>query len=235
MNRIFYSITFLIKNYYRSTLLILEWLILGIFMGIIFDPRYLPYTAEYVILAKSIFLIILGVVISYRFTNTQYKSQLSVILNRMSRIQYYIISVFSSFVFVIGFSILLDFYLVLIIKTDLYILLNYQMLISSFFMLVMTALIVHISSIYIIENILFRFLTPVIIGLSAIPNWYSELPISWSFKLCSYLLPPIGLNITGLLQNKFSIGLLFYSFFYSFAVLFFGIFLFKKRSFSDLR
>lgn len=234
MPRFFYASIFLLKNYQRNTLFIWEWLIFGIFIGIIFDPRFVPYTTEYVILAKSIFLVIIAVVISFRFTKTQYKSQLSVILNRISRVDYYIISVFSSLGLAVMFSILLDLYLFLIIKTDLKVLLNYQLLLSNFLILVMSVLVAHIFSAYITKNILFRFLVSVVIGLGATPNWFSNLPFTWVFQSSSYLLPPIGLNIINLLENKFSVGLISYSFLYCLAVFFFGIFLFKKRSLSDL-
>lgn len=235
MSRFYYLVTFLLKNYQRATNLIIEGFCTAIVAGIIFDPRYRPYTDEYVLLAKSIFLIVFGVLVSYRLSKVHYTGQISMLLSRVTRQQYYLASIVSTMLVVIFFSLLLDIYLLVIIQIRPSLLFGLTMLMAGFFDLVLGVLVAHMFTIYIVKDLWLRLLAPVIIGLGALPGWYSGLPLEKLFQFISYIFPPLHTITTHLMQNNFHILTVVYPAVYSGLVLILGIKLFMSRSLTNLQ
>lgn len=235
MSRFYYLVTFLLKNYQRATNLIIEGFCTAIVAGIIFDPRYRPYTDEYVLLAKSIFLIVFGVLVSYRLSKVHYTGQISMLLSRVSRTQYYLASIVSSMLIVLFFSLALDIYLLTVIHIRPALLFGLTMLIAGFFNLLLGVLVAHMFTIYIVKDLWIRLLAPVIIGLGALPGWYSGLPLEKFLQFISYIFPPLHTVLIELLHGSFNLSTVLYPALYSGLALFLGIKLFESRSLTNLQ
>lgn len=234
MNRYVYGMIFLIKNYWRQTHLILEWVLLGIWVGIIFDPNYAPYSSDYVLMMKNIFYIILGVVLSIRFIKITYQEPLAVVLNRLSRVEYYLISALTCLITTLGIGQLLNVYLMLVVRTDPGVILNGINNSGHLLVLGVTVLTTHLFSNYIFQSYTYRSLLLIVLGLGAIPNWYETLPGEVFLQWIAFLFPPLGVMTTHLMTGITSFGDVLYLSIYGVVVLVIGAYLFCKRSLSDL-
>ena len=235
MSRFYQLVLFILKNYKRASNLILEALLTAIVAGLIFDPRWKPYTDQYVIMGKSIFLMVLGTAISYRLSRVNYTGQISMLLSRVSRKTYYLASGVSSILVAVLFSAILDAYLMLVVDVRPTLLVGVPMLLSSFFNLVLSVAIIHIFSIYIIKDQMVRLLGPVVLSLGALPGWYSGLPLEQVFHFLAYLLPPLHANLTGLMNGQVSFLSYLYLGLYSIFSIALGMYLFERRSLTNLQ
>lgn len=234
MSRYVYGMIFLLKNYWRKTHLILEWVLLGIWIGIIFDHSFAPYSSGYVLMMKNLFYIILGTVISIGFIKTTYREPLTVVLNRLSRKEHYLLSVFTCVITTLGIGLLLNIYLVLVVRIDFLVILNGINIVSHFLVLATTVLIAHLFSNYIFQSYTYRILLIIALGLGTVPNWYEVLPGEALWKWVAYLFPPLGVMTTHLMAGIASFGDLLYLLVYGVVVLVIGVNLFCHRSLSDL-
>ena len=234
MSRFLTLVKFLIANYRRNTHLIVEWVLTAISLGVVFDPRWAPYTGENIILGKSLLLIILGVVISFRLIKNQYNRHISVLLNRVTRSSYYLASIVSSFIIVIFFGVVIDLYMLLALGANPTTLFNIHFVLISSFNILVTVSVVHLFSSYIFRDRSLKILGPIILGLGSIPDWYRVLPGKSIFKIISYAFPPLGHNLKMIMELDLGYGRLIYLIIYMGVLITIGTKLFENRSFNDL-
>lgn len=234
MRRFIYLISFMMKNYWRALHGILEAVVLGAFMGIIFDPRWRPYTNDYVVLGKHIFLLIIGVVVSFRISRLHYAGQLTVLLSRISRKGYYLASIIVSTVITLLFGLCLDLDLLTIVQVQPGVLFNLPMVLGSILNALLVVSVTHLFTIYLVKNDLARLLAVVVVGLGAMPDWYTGLPIEGLGTFLTFLFPPISPIIDGLMQQSPGAGWLLYASVYSVLIIGVGMNLFGRRSLTNL-
>lgn len=235
MKRLVYLVRFLLTYYWRTTRLALEAVIFaGVFIGVIFDWRWAPYSYEYVVMARSIFLLIFGTLVTFRLSKVQYSGQLTVLLTRVSRQGFYLASVLATLVVVGFFTLLLDMYLVAAAQVELTVLFGLPTLAVSVFTVLLTVGLTHLFSVYLVPNMLTRLLAPVFVGICAMPDWYNNLPGEALWRMIAQVFPPIGRNIVGLLQQDVNVWMVGFAGVYGLLLVGIGIKLFERKSLTNL-
>lgn len=234
MRRLIYLVSFMMKNYWRSVHGILEAVILGVFAGIIFDPRWAPYSHDYVVLAKQIFLLIIGVAVSFRMSRVHYAGQLTVLLSRVSRREYYLASVTVSTLIAALCGLFLDLDLLVLVRVQPGTLFCLPMILGSLCNLILAVAVTHLFTIYLVKNDFARLLAVVVIGLGAMPNWYSGLPMEGVWRYLADLLPPMSGIMDGLMRQNLRFGWFVYAGIYGLLMIGMGIYWFEKRSLTNL-
>jgi hypothetical protein len=224
----------MMKNYWRSLHGIMEAVILGIFMGIIFDPRWAPYSQDYVVLGTHIFLLIIGVLVSFRLSRIHYAGSLTVLLSRISRKGYYLASITVSTLITLFFGLCLNLELLMLVRVQPAVLFNWPMIFGSLLIIIMVVAVTHLFTIYIVKNDLTRLLAVVIVGLGAMPDWYMGLPAEGVWRFVTYLFPPMSGIINGLMQQGVGVGWWIYAGLYSLLIIGGGVYLFGRRSLTNL-
>mgnify|MGYP006297581563 CR=1 FL=1 len=234
MNRMIYLVIFLIKNYWRKTNFIFQFLIFAIVCGYFIDPRYAPYSHNFIILIKNFLLIIIALITTFQMNKINYDRSIYVLLNRVKRKLYYISTAISAFVIVLGFSILLDVYVLIFSGLSFYNLFTFSLIFYSIINISLTIMVINMFSVYTVAG-RYQIVGLIVIGFGLIPKWYKDLPFEKILYYLKYVIPPIGNNIL-IQQNKtfFSWSLLL-SFLYLLIVYIVGVNLFKKRNLSDLK
>lgn len=234
MIRRIYLVVFLIKNYWRKTNFIFQFLIFAIVCGYFIDPRYAPYSYDFIILIKNFLLIIIALLTTFQMNKINYNRSIYVILNRMKRKYYYISNVISAFIIVLGFSILLDIYVWIFADLSFY---NFSYIVLNFYSIInifLTIMVINMFSVYTMAG-RYQIIGLIMVGFGLIPRWYEKLPFEKILYYLKYVLPPLGNNIL-IQQSKsyFSWNLLL-SFLYLLIVYIIGVKLFEKRNLSDLK
>ncbi len=234
MNRMIYLVIFLIKNYWRKTNFIFQFLIYAIVCGYFIDPRYAPYSHNFIILIKNFLLIIIALITTFQMNKINYDRSIYVLLNRVKRKFYYISTVISAFIIVLGFSILLDIYVLIFSGLSFFNLFTFSLIFYSIINISLTIMVINMLSVYTVAG-RYQVVGLIMVGFGLIPKWYENLPFEKILYYLKYVLPPIGNNIL-IQQSKtfFSWSLLF-SFLYLLIVYYIGVNSFEKRNLSDLK
>ena len=200
VNRLIYLVFFLIKNYWRKTNFLFQFLIFAIVCGYFIDPRYAPYSHNFVILIKNFLLIIIALITTYQMNKINYNRTIYVLLNRVKRKFYYTSTAISVFIIVLGFSILLDIYVLIFAGLSFHKFFTFALVIYSIINISLAIMVINMFSVYTVAG-RYQVIGLIMIGFGLIPKWYKNLPFEKIFYYLKYLLPPIGNNI--LIQQIF--------------------------------
>ena len=233
VNRLIYLVFFLIKNYWRKTNFLFQFLIFAIVCGYFIDPRYAPYSYDYIILIKNFLLIIIVLITTYQMNKINYNRTIYVLLNRVKRKLYYISAAFSAFIIVLGFSILLDIYVLIFAGLSFFDFFTITVVFYNIINITLAIMVINMFSVYTVAG-RYQVIGLIMIGFGLIPKWYENLPFEKILYYLRYLLPPIGNNILTQQRNSFFSWNLILSFLYLLIVYIIGVYLFKKRNLSDL-
>ena len=234
MFRLIYLISFLIKNYWRKTHFVIQFFILAVVSGYLFDPRYAPYSYQYIVLVKNITMIIISYLTVYQLNKKSYNRSIYVLLNRVKRSWYYLGSVFSSAIIVLFLSLLLDIYILIFTGLSFFDLFNLSLIFYSISNILLTILIANLFSLYTIMG-KYQVIGFLLIGFGSIPDWYVSLPLEKTFYYLSYLLPSLGKNILLQQEKIFLSWTMFWSLIYMIFILIIGIRRFNRRNLVDLK
>ena len=234
VNRMMYLVVFLIKNYWRKTNFIFQFLIFAIVCGYFIDPRYSPYSHDFIILTKNSLLIIITLITTYQMNKINYNRTIYVLLNRVKRKFYYTSVAISVFIIVLGFSILLDIYILIFAGISLQNFFTFTLVIYSIINISLAIMVINMFSVYTVAEG-YQVIGIIMIGFGLIPKWYENLPFEKILYYLSYLLPPIGNNILIQQNNSFLSWNLLLSFLYLLIIYIVGVNLFETRNLTDLK
>ncbi len=233
MVRMVYLLLFLIKNYWRRTHFILQFFTIALFCGYLLDYRYAPYSYDYVVLVKNIALIIVALITTFQLNKINYDRSIYVLLNRVTRRDFYLVSIFSSFTITLGFSLMMDLYILIVSGLTFSEFFTASLIIFSLLNVVLTIMTYNLFSVYTTGN-KFQIVGLLVIGFGAIPGWYKNLPFERVLYYFNFILPPLGNNIVLQQNNLFLSWNLLRTIIYLLITSLLGIKLFSERNLSDL-
>lgn len=234
MNRILYLIFFIIKNYWRKNNFIFQFLVFTVVCGYFMDPRYAPYNYDFIVLVKNLLLVFISFITIFQMNKINYNRSIYVLLNRVKRKFYYIANSISAFIIVLGFSILLDIYMLLFAGISFDDVFTFSLLFYSILNIFLTIMVLNMFSVYTVKK-RYQIIGLIIIGFGLIPEWYHNLPLEKILYYLNYLFPPIGSNILIQQSKVFYDWNLLLSFLYLIISYNIGKYLFENRNLSDLK
>ncbi|HLV08732.1 MAG TPA: hypothetical protein VKY40_00840 [Halanaerobiales bacterium] len=234
MSRMVYLVIFLAKNYWRRSNFLLQFLILAMVCGYFIDPGYAPYSYDYIVLIKNFALIIIAFITTFQMNKINYDRSIYVLLTRVKRKFYYLSAVLSSFIIVLGFSILLDIYILLFTGLSFYNFFTLSLIIYSILNIFLVIVVSKLFSVYTMGNA-YQIVGLIITGFALIPGWYENLPFEKVLSYLNHVLPPLGSNILVQQSKSFFNWNLPLSILYLIIALSIGIRLFENRNLTDLK
>ena len=234
MNRFVSLVSFMIRSYWRRSYGLLHGVILGVTCGIFLDPRYAPYSYEYLVLERNFLMIVLSL-ITRQLINTAYARSLYVILSRVRRRDYYGASVVAAVLITLVFGLLHDVFVLLFAQIQPSQYFTVELMALSLMNIIMVVATAHLWSPYVLGR-KYQLAGLLVVFLGAIPGWYEGFPVGRLLRRLSYLFPQLGKNIL-IQQSAFFLsdpGSLVLSAAYLGIVLVLGFRLFRRKSLSNL-